>query len=403
LESERRKPFAEIEQQLAASLSLAETELVAARIREALEATPSDPTLLRLQSQTEGRLREQQAARLVDETVERCRSSLEAAPLEALETVRKALAEVPSDLPGNDRLVALERELQERIARLSAEETRTAILLRARDALNQRNFAVAVRVLEQCQGRLRTAEIDRLLAYAREESRQEAQRQLVAASYAQAQTLLLDQRFQEVVALLAPVLQQTDDAHLRDLLEQAQSALDRRRAEQASALATVRPLAAAGFHEQVVAAVQALPPNPRASPEIQALQAASQQTWTQEWARLEALGQAYVTLASADPESISLAEPDPADSPLLAAMFGLFSARRTAVVDRLLAAQAELVQAARATGAETAAAALLASGSRLLPFASAPSAAAWSQLAGQSSSPRKIDKLLALLLGRRRS
>jgi len=397
-QEQRRKLFEEIEEQLAASTTPDETERVAARIRGALDKTPSDPTLLRFQSQIDRRLREQEARRLVEETVRQCRAILEAAPLEALETVRKALVEVP----GDPRLVALETAIRERIARLSAEETRNAILLRARDALSQRQFADAVRALEQCQGPIRTAEIDQLLEYAREEARQEAQRQLADRSYAEAQTLCGEEKYPEVVALLAPVLQQADDPRLRNLFDQAQRILDQRRAEQAAALATVRPFADAGAHEQLAAAVESLPGGPKASPEIQALQGAAQRAWQQEWTRFEALGRAYVTLGAADPDGISLAAHDPTDSPLLGEMFRLFSVRRTAVVDRLLAAQVERVQSARAAGADIDATAVLAPGRKLLPFASDAAGSAWSHLADQSSGGRKMDKFLARL-GRRRA
>jgi eukaryotic-like serine/threonine-protein kinase len=395
---QRRKLFEEIEEQLAASITQEETERVALQIREALEQTPSDPTLLRYQAQIDRRLREHEIKRLVDETVRHCRGILQAAPLEALETVRKALLEVP----GDERLTALEAAIQDRIARLSAEETRNAILLQARDALNQRRFADAVRVLEQCQGAIRTAEIDQLLEYARQEARQDAQRQLVAGSYAEAQMLLRDERYPEVVALLTPVLQTEDDPRLRSLLDQAQRILDQRYAEQSSALAAVKPFADAGCHEQVVAAVATLPADRKASPEIQALQSAAQKAWMLEWTHLEALGHAYATLASADSDSIALVASDPTSSPLLGEMFRMFSARRTTVVDQILTAQVERVQAARLAGTVIDLAAELAPGKKLLPFASDEAGAAWSQLADQSSGGRKVDKFLARL-GRRRA
>jgi eukaryotic-like serine/threonine-protein kinase len=397
-QEQRRKLFAEIEEQLAASITHEETERVAAQIREALEKTPSDPTLLRYQAQIDRRLREHETKRLVEDTVKHCRAILEAAPLEALEAVRKALR----DVPGDDRLTALEATIQDRIARLSAEETRNAILLRARDALNQRRFADAVRVLEQCQGPIRTPEIDQLLEYARQESRQEDQRQLVARAYADAQTLLREEKYPEVVALLTPVLQAENEPRLRNILEQAQRILDQRHAEHCSALAAVKPFADAGCHEQVVAAAEALPGGRNAHPEIHALQSTAQKTWMLEWTRLEALGHAYATLVSADSDSIALVANDPTSSPLLGEMFRMFSARRTTIVDQILAAQVERVQAARAAGTIIDPAAELAPGRKLLPFASDEAGAAWSHLADQSSGGRKVDGFLARL-GRKRA
>ena len=203
-------------------------------------------------------------------------------------------------------------------------------------------------------------------------------------------------------ALLAPILQTAEDPRLRTMLDQAQRILDQRRAEHAAAIAAVKPFADAGCYEQVVAAVEALPAGPKASPEIQALLASAQQAWTQEWARLERLGRDYATLASADPDSIALAAQDPTGPPLLAEMFRMFSARRTTVVDAILTDQVERVNTARAAGAVIDLAAELAPGRKLLPFASDAAGQAWSQLADQSSGGRKMDKFLARL-GRRRA
>jgi hypothetical protein len=93
---------------------------------------------------------------------------------------------------------------------------------------------------------------------------------------------------------------------------------------------------------------------------------------------------------------------DPTDSSLLGEMFRMFSARRTTVVDQILTAQVERIQAAQTTGIVIDTAAELAPGRKFLPFASDEAGTAWSQLADQSSGGRKVDKFLARL-GRRRS
>jgi serine/threonine-protein kinase len=393
-QEERRKRLEEIESLLAAAVTQPEVERVAALVRDALERSASDPTLLRYQAQIDRRLREHEARRLVDETVKDCRARMDTAPVEALETLRKVLLQVP----GDQRLLTLEAAIQDRIARRSAEETRSAILLEAREALTHRRFADAVVILEQCQGAVRTNEIVELLEYARQESQHEEQQQVVARSYLDAQALLREGSHEEVVALLSPVLRRNDDARLRSIFEQSLALVEQAKAERAAALARVKVFADAGCHEQVVALIQSLPPAIARTPELQSLLARAQQAWRQEWTQLEALGQGYAALESADADRLARAAVQPEGSPILQRMCAAFAGRRTAAADRLLTSQIQRVQSARAAGLllpETE----LAANRRLVPFASANVRTEWTRLAEPSG--KKSDKLLARM-GRRK-
>jgi serine/threonine-protein kinase len=383
-QEERRKLLDEIEGLLAAAVTQPEVERVAAVVREALERSPSDATLLRYQAQIDRRLREHAARRLVDETVKNCRARMDAAPMEALEEVRRALLEVP----GDERLIALESSIQDRIARRSAEETRSAILLQAREALTQRKFSEAVTILEQCQGAVRTNEIVELLEYARQESQHEEQQQVVARSYVDAQALAREGRHDEVVALLGPVLRRNDDARLRSIFEQSLAVVEQSKAEQAAALVRVKAFADAGCHEQVVALVQSLPAAIARSSEIQSLLARAQQAWRREWTQLEALGRGYAALDSADADRLAIAAVNPAGSPLLQRICASFASRRAGAADQALTRQLQRVQAAKAAGAEVAEPELAAS-RRLAPFASAAVQSEWTRLVDSAKKPDK--------------
>jgi serine/threonine protein kinase len=248
-QEQRRKLLQSIEDRISNSSSEKDAQAVALLIRESLDKSPSDATLLRYQAQIERILHDHQIKRQVDETVRQCVARMKTAPMEALEIVRNLLAEIP----GEERLVALETRIQEHIGRLSTEEARAAVLLQANDALRQRDFAMAVAILQRCQAPVLTKEISELLEYAREQSRLDEQQKLVARTYAESQTLMRDEKYRECVALLGPVVQSTDDARLKSTLEQAQTLLAQRNAEQAQALALLTPFAEAGCHEQVIA------------------------------------------------------------------------------------------------------------------------------------------------------
>jgi hypothetical protein len=371
---------------------------VANIVREALEKAPTDATLLRYQAQIDRRLREHEAKRLVDETQKHCRATMDKAPLEALAAVRKVLVQ----LPGDARLMTLETTIEDRIAQRTSEETRSSILLQAREALKQRKFAEAVEILDQCQGPVRTTEISELLEYARQEAQREQRQQFIARTYTEAQALQRDERYKEVVALLGPALQTDDDARLRNMFEQAQSALDQQSAEQAAALGLVKPFVTAEYHEQVVALIQALPRWPAATTEIQTFRASSQEAWKEEWTQLEKLGQAYAALASGHVDSLAPGAETSKNSTVIKGMNKTFTNRRLAAVDQILLSQMKEVQAAKEAGTDVPPPEAFAANKGLLPFASDTVRMEWNLLADHSVGGNKAAKFLGRL-GRRSS
>ena len=388
LQERRQRLLEDLEDRIANVVTEGDAEAVAQRIRDNLEKTPSDATLLRYQMQIEATLHEYQLKRQMDEIVTRCRNSMETAPLEALATVRKALLDAPHD----ERLVALEARIQEHIGRLTTEEARASILREANEALRQRKFSVAVSILERCQPPVLTTEIGALLDYAREQSRQEEQQQLVARCYAEAQTLLHEQKYKECIVLLSPVVEASNDTRLRSTLEQAQRALDQRIAEQAAALELVKPYADAGCHEQVVALTQSMLDRSLGFTEITNLHETSVEALRQEHAQMEKLGRAYAGLESGNWEFAIADLEDVQGAPVIYEMSKRFAGRRMNAVDKLLASQVEEIRRSQASGAQIDPAVPLDKNKRLLPFASDAVKADWSLLAEEHAGPKKSDK-----------
>ena len=390
-QEERRRRLEEIELRLSAATTAGELNRVSEMVAAAMEAAPSDATLLRFQAQVDGRLHELESKRLVDETVRATHDLMERAPFEALQKVRALLERLPVD----ERLIALEANLQDRIARRSADASRNTILLEARDALQRREFGKAVSILEQCQGDLRTREIVELLEYSRQEEQRERQQKLIARTYGEAQALLLDGRQEEIVALLTGVLKSVEDVRLRTMLQTAQKTIERRKAELTSAIVLLTALTEAGGHEQVVAASAALPPELAGAPEIGALRAASQELWARDWARMEAIGRGYAALAARDRGGIGLASASGNDSTAGREMLTRFAVHRTAVVDEILAQQIERVQAEKPAGAGVPVAEDFSGNELLAAFASEPVRNEWTALAKRNT--RKTGKLLGLM------
>ena len=165
-------------------------------------------------------IRESEARRDVDDTVQRCRALLETAPQDALQLVRDKLRE----FPGNERLLVLQSGIEEQIENSKLQGSRAHFLSQAHDAINQHQYRQAVRLLETCQADgIFSGEIADLLEFARHEAEQQQRESLVESSFAEAQGLLAKGAYAAAIRFLAPVVQQTNDVSMRALLDKARS------------------------------------------------------------------------------------------------------------------------------------------------------------------------------------
>jgi len=341
-QDERRRVLEEIDVLVASAVTREEVERVAVVLQRALENAPSDAALLRYQAQVDEKIRQHERHELVEAAVKESLGLLDSKPMQALEVVGKALALAP----GDDRLVGLERNIRDRIARQTEQEKRDGILLQAREALTERRFADAVKVLEQCRGALWTNEVGDLLEFAREQADREQREALVTACYTEALTLQRDGKDESLVHLVRPVVDRTGDANLRKMLTEAEQRIEERRAEFEAALNTLAEFVEEGCHEQAIAFAEGLPERVAARTEIQELVAASKRIWEQEWTQTQRLGACYVGLSLANPLGHGdLAERltwnvDPASaSKTLIELTKAFEVRRTAMIDTALEAE----------------------------------------------------------------
>jgi hypothetical protein len=338
-QEERRRTLDQIDGLMAAASTRGEWEQVAGMLRPAVERYPTDATLLRFQAQAEAEIRHRVQAEAVDAAIQETLGLMEQTPTKALERVRVALAQAP----GEDRLLALESSIEERLSRQRAQELRNTVLLQAREALKERRFADAVAVLEQCHGAARTEEVSELLEFARQQSRQQAEERLVAECYAEAAVLQREGRDEALVARIQPVLEQVDDPGLQRMLGDAQRRIEERRAEVAAAMATLQSLQADGCYEQAVAYVEALPERLIGVAEVQQALAAAKKMADEDCRRLDALGRRYAALdaigSQADASALKTLVWDMelnGASPAVLTVGRALNARRTARVDEVL-------------------------------------------------------------------
>ena len=386
---QRRRLLDEIEDQVSAASTREDAERVALSIHQALEKTPTDAVLLRYQAQIDRTVHEYQASALVDQTVKECSIAIDTAPLEALEKVRSLLI----DVPGDPRLISLESRIQQRIEQMTVEEARAAFLLQARGALAQRNFARAVEVLEQCKPPILTPEIKELRDYAR----QEELRHIASLACADAQTMMQQARYKDAVDLLTPIAREIDDSRLRAMLDQAKNVVAQFQAEQAAILSRIKPFVDAELHEQVVAYIKSLPDIVSGSTEMQALERASQDAWTQEWIGLEALGRAYAAMESGDFETMQLDANQIDQATQLCRMQEMVSDRRRTAVDHILVSQVKQVQEATTSGLQIDPTTQFGDNRKLIPFASDAVRAEWILLADQLNRGKKGRSFFARL------
>ena len=124
-QEQRRKIVNELNDEATLATTLDELQRVLNRVSEALARMPAEATLIKLNAQLQRKVNDEENRRLVEETAQACRSM---DPQEAIKVVRQALHR----LPGEERLLALQVALEDRLRKRNQEEVRNGHLLQAR-------------------------------------------------------------------------------------------------------------------------------------------------------------------------------------------------------------------------------------------------------------------------------
>lgn len=365
-QEQRRRILEQLHDEVSVASTTEELTRAAQMVDQALEKLPADPSLIKFKGDLARKLRDEEIRRRIDEVAVRCRSLIDTSPDEALRLIHQVL----HDVPGNERLLALQSTIVAHIAERSQQQARSNFLTSAHQALSAGRYVEALRLLESCEKESGSSpEIAELIDFARQEAGRGLQSAEIQELLRRSQDLMLRADYSGVVQLLAPVERQPEAASLMFLLEDARARLE---AIQQNVNAALQAAGALASHERFADAVRVLEAQPPsvldAIPVQQALQNFRQAS-SNELAALRSVGSAYAVLDRGELRADTLQNTS-VDSSLLERIVPIFASRRKTAADRQLSSAIEQARAAIEAGDRKQAAQTLESVVALSEFAS---------------------------------
>ena len=386
-EQERRRRIVErLQSEIAIAISADEVKRAVVLVEEALAKIPNEPALLQFKRQLERQAQEHETRRLVDETVQKCRAMMEQSPEDALQLAKEMVRKIP----GNERLQVLQGSIEQHLQRVTIEEARQRYMVLANQALDQKHYREAVRLLEACQAQgAFSDEMTGLLDFARHEAHREQRTTQIEATLSQAQGLVAKQAYSEAIRLLEPAVEQTDDLALKELLERSRAQWQ---SLQQRANAISDALAAYLKDEQFDEGIEFL----KSQPETVLQQAATQEALNTLRSARDRDRRALSTIAMAysalDQQGIAMrwnalrdGVPVGGESPFLQHVAQSFDARRKATANQTLALANEQAQEALAGGDARSAVKMLDGAATLAEFGSLELQTEWKRLRKEAS------------------
>ncbi|HEX3469691.1 MAG TPA: protein kinase [Silvibacterium sp.] len=384
----RRKLLEQVQAQVESCLLADEYDRATELVNRAVEQLPTEASLLQLKTKVAGEARKFRVRQLVDITAAKAQETFASSPHEALSIVQRALQE----LPGEERLLALEDSLRQRLKNLQSEEVRGRYLREAQEAIDRNQFENAIGILESYQLEFSdTKGVNELLDFARTELAQQQRQARIASCAAQAKSLIQEERIDEAIGLLDPVCTETGDSALLRLLTEA-------RGQQAEAARKLEVLAArvAKLREsgQLDEAIKLLETSPAATAkgtQLNTLLTGLRAENARKQAIMAAIGTASQALEKLDfhagleaLQSVRRAYGDSAD---LARVISDYEARRTAIANEVVSKSVEAARTALLANDAAAAAKELQGSAGLVEFAEASQQADWHRLRAEAAKP----------------
>ncbi len=330
-QTRRRELIALLEQQVAGANSLEQLQDASRGIQEALTAMPAESALFRLSAQADRRIKEFENRRLVEETYQRCR---DLRPREAMEMVRAARQRLPDD----EKLLSLERVINERLQQYGVDERRGEYLSRAREALKEGQYLDAVHILEACAAEgIANGEVQALLEFARNEEQESTTQNLKRTKVVRAQFLVNQGAYEEAIEFLNSALAEGEEPSLRLLLDQATNARQTAQRQVESALAAAGKLVTAGKIGDALQLLRVLPQDALRTGRVQMAIAALEDEQGRVLYRMA--GRAYGMLGSdlgAGHRTMQRVAAASADASPTAAVAVAFRTREQASADRVM-------------------------------------------------------------------
>ncbi|HEU4982220.1 MAG TPA: protein kinase [Acidobacteriaceae bacterium] len=214
----RRKLLEQVQAQIESCLLADDYDRATDLVSRAVEQLPTEASLLQLKTRVATQARQFRVKQLVDTTAAQAQEAFSRSPNEALQLVQNALREVP----GEQRLLALENSFRQRLKALEIEEVRGRYLREAQEAIDKGKFESAISTLESYRIEFADAEgVNELLEFARGELAKQQRRNRVASITEQARAFIQQERLDDAIRLLEPACAETKDAALSQLLSEA--------------------------------------------------------------------------------------------------------------------------------------------------------------------------------------
>jgi len=383
-QEQRRRILEQLENEISVASTAEELTRAAKLVEQALERLPGEPSLIKLRSNLDRKLRDEKVRRRVDEVALRCRSLIESSPDEALKLVHQLLHEAP----GNERLLALQSAIVGHISERTQERARAGYLQKAHEALSAGRYSEALRLLESCQNEgIVSPELAELMDFARQEADRNLRNTQIQGLLRQAQDLMAHGAYAEVVDLLGNVQPEPDTASLMFVLEDAKG---RVRSFQHTIESTLQAAEALRIHEQYAEAVRLLESQPQFVLQTEAVQRALtglRDASASEVSALQAVGSAYAYLDLGDTAKQAL--PENANSPLLTRLVPIFTSRRKSVADRQMSSAIDQARAAFNAGDKKQAASALEAVVTFAEYASKDLQNEWQTLCQKAGKARR--------------
>jgi eukaryotic-like serine/threonine-protein kinase len=384
----RRKLIEQIQAEIENSLSAENYDRATELVERAVEQLPTESSLLQLKTRVALQTRAWRTRQLIDTTSAKAQEVFLHAPGEALLIVQKALQE----LPGEERLVALEESLRQRLKAAEKEEIRGRYLREAQTAIDGGHFDKAIEILESYQLEFADAAgVGELLDFARRELQQQQRRARIATTVTQARELLLTEQFEQAIQLLDPACAETSDPTLGRLLEEARAQREALLRKSEALMGQIARHRERGQYDEAISLLQALPASSVAGSPQNALLAEIRG----EKARKEATASALAAAAQASGlagfnaaiDSLQKVQRAWGDTPELAKAVSGIESRRAQLANQTVAKSVEAARAALLENNATAAVEALKSSAEWYEFAGSSQQGDWKRLNSEAAKP----------------
>ena len=219
-QEERREILDEIQRRVNEFLKAGSYDQAADLLNRAIDKLPNEATLHRLKSLVDSERSKYESKRIVDSAIAKARELFEGSPLEAIAHLQQFSDQVAGE--ERERLISFERSLRHQFDMLRVEQVRAEALSKARDLMAGKRFDKAIGALESFQVEFgQHGDIDDLLSFAREELARQNRSAIIDRCTSEGRSLIRDGNLDEAIRLLENGIQETGDASLTRLLEEA--------------------------------------------------------------------------------------------------------------------------------------------------------------------------------------